>query len=1303
MTELTNTDDRRSFHRQPTQGAFPFRILETTEESIFLTWLRNHSSYLAAGGFVGTLSAIGVYVRGVFANLMILSLVFIPLGFLLGYVHYDLLMHPFYVSGFTLAVAIVSMLAFFAVRRGDPRDQVAIRSWMSVMPGLIVGFILLSIAVEISPQVIEFFRKQLPDTSFGLVECITLVFSLGATGGTIVNFLPKNKSVRQKLGLGVVALLGFGLLWFVVLRIANYVYYGVPPSHAWQLWSPMICLVLLLLCFLLAIWWRPDGGRTTRVCGSAAAVLIAMVLAVPCVLTTYFMQVQTDLAAEGLGEFSRPLSRVIRGLEQSDAVTQEKVFRLVEQKRELDNQGRALQRQDRQEFFDDSPAPNEPLGRGGVGLMLSTVSKLWDSFRETAKATWRYRSELTPEYYGNAQQFLEDVEQLKTEEISDIQVILDHLANSAFDQLAAKRNQEASDAARLNEKFIRAWIEAKIMSKLAGIDPDAILSRSEDELTTWMEATLSVTSLKSSYKKSFLKADNAKRIRKLVSNSIGNAANDLPTQNALPDVELASLIPFEMDGVDEFWRTTFVLQLAVRSNAPMNELLSLPIIAALPNEDLDKIRFLRAFSGSRFVEVVKSAVPQSDDLDRMGLLEHVENEVQKRFPRTGEDSPLSLTVPAPFEKASRELLIDFALDDSNPTREIAEYVLGELYDPHVPVPQSLQGDDKKSRADFANRIHSRRPGKDFSVDEYDQLLIAFLIPESRSSSDHLLRRMVHGRYGNFEELEHAGDEVFQYSIWPKLTLLSVFWISTLIFCYAFANPNLSSAHGFYRDRLANAFILTKGASGEAEPEIGVKLSQLCDVDNGNSTSPYHLINTALNINRSELERVRDRNADFFVFSKLYCGGDYVGYIPTKSLEAACPELTIASAMAVSAGAASPNMGKYTPGVLTFLLALLNVRLGQWIPNPKMLRNVKVVESQSANLAAVERFEHVFAAELPLLEKRRENCLDWRRGIDQCDVENSPPIKDTTSTVQRQLLGLALSGGGIRSASVSLGCTQALDRAGVLDWVDYLSTVSGGGYTGTAISSFMRQRFGTKTVDAPPTDVETKQLRSLHKEWRPPFGLFFLEMVRWVGTSRKWVNLSDGGHVENLGVYELLRRRCEIIIACDGEEDFVGAFPGLSTVKRLAEIDMNIKIEFPPHSLEMLCDRETNERGVTRVLPPEKHFAIAKITYPSRPELGQLDNETGYLLYIRSGLKGDEDQVIAGYKKSHPEFPHESIADQSFDEVQFEAYRRLGEKIMSTTLEALTEDGLSASKKKMENYGDLVEAIDTLTWRVNGTE
>ena len=66
-----------------------------------------------------------------------------------------------------------------------------------------------------------------------------------------------------------------------------------------------------------------------------------------------------------------------------------------------------------------------------------------------------------------------------------------------------------------------------------------------------------------------------------------------------------------------------------------------------------------------------------------------------------------------------------------------------------------------------------------------------------------------------------------------------------------------------------------------------------------------------------------------------------------------------------------------------------------------------------------------------------------------------------------LLGLAFSGGGIRSATFNLGVLQALSKIGLLKQVDYLSTVSGGGYIGSWLAGgFAATR--TKSQRAAPS-------------------------------------------------------------------------------------------------------------------------------------------------------------------------------------------------------------------------------------------
>ncbi|MEP6820796.1 MAG: patatin-like phospholipase family protein [Chthoniobacterales bacterium] len=165
------------------------------------------------------------------------------------------------------------------------------------------------------------------------------------------------------------------------------------------------------------------------------------------------------------------------------------------------------------------------------------------------------------------------------------------------------------------------------------------------------------------------------------------------------------------------------------------------------------------------------------------------------------------------------------------------------------------------------------------------------------------------------------------------------------------------------------------------------------------------------------------------------------------------------------------------------------------------------------------------------------------------------------------------------------------------------------------------------------------------------GLWFLlkEMLGTMNENSAWLNVSDGGHIENLGVYELLRRRCKYIVAIDGEQDPKMTFHALTTLQRLAFIDLGIKIDAE------LDDLRLNERGLSR-----SHFRFCRIRYP-KDERGS-EEVYGYLLYLKLSLTGNEGEFLRRYRLDEPVFPHHSTADQFFSETQFEAYRSLGEHV-----------------------------------------
>jgi hypothetical protein len=162
--------------------------------------------------------------------------------------------------------------------------------------------------------------------------------------------------------------------------------------------------------------------------------------------------------------------------------------------------------------------------------------------------------------------------------------------------------------------------------------------------------------------------------------------------------------------------------------------------------------------------------------------------------------------------------------------------------------------------------------------------------------------------------------------------------------------------------------------------------------------------------------------------------------------------------------------------------------------------------------------------------------------------------------------------------------------------------------------------------------------------------FFLvrELLGKTDNLGKYVHISDGGHFENLGVYELLRRRVRYVVAVDTTESPNATSGNLGNLVRLARVDLGLRIVVNTERLDM-----TGPDGRSR-----GHVAIGQIRYDDvHPE-----HTPGILVYVRASATGDEPADVRQYGDEHREFPRQSTADQFFDEAQFESYRALGEHV-----------------------------------------
>ena len=180
-----------------------------------------------------------------------------------------------------------------------------------------------------------------------------------------------------------------------------------------------------------------------------------------------------------------------------------------------------------------------------------------------------------------------------------------------------------------------------------------------------------------------------------------------------------------------------------------------------------------------------------------------------------------------------------------------------------------------------------------------------------------------------------------------------------------------------------------------------------------------------------------------------------------------------------------------------------------------------------------------------------------------------------------------------------------------------------------------------------------------KAWATPgpgFGLKYLlsEVFGLADENTDFVYLSDGGHFENLGIYELVRRQCRFIIAVDAGMDSKFNFEDLGNAVRKCQVDFGVRIDLDPQAI----------RPVPATGKSLYHCAIGRIHY----EGADPNAISGFLLYIKPSLTGEEPADVMQYALAHPDFPHQSTADQWFDESQFEAYRKLGYHIATTVLE-----------------------------------
>jgi hypothetical protein len=217
--------------------------------------------------------------------------------------------------------------------------------------------------------------------------------------------------------------------------------------------------------------------------------------------------------------------------------------------------------------------------------------------------------------------------------------------------------------------------------------------------------------------------------------------------------------------------------------------------------------------------------------------------------------------------------------------------------------------------------------------------------------------------------------------------------------------------------------------------------------------------------------------------------------------------------------------------------------------------------------------------------------------------------------------------------------------------------------------------GTYSLDNP-----TSSLRPLLSE---TFGMS--------NDKSRYIYLSDGGHFENLGFYEMVLRRCRHIIISDGGSDADFVFEDLGSAIRKIYIDFGIRVVIERMELFPRATAEQHKKD-------RKYCATGRIFYADADGKGAPEGQFVYIKPVFYEDQPDLPRDIYNYAKTNDTFPHQTTGDQFFSESQLESYRKLGEYAVNQicTIDDLDEANAEARRKEINTVPGFIKEVEKHT-------
>ncbi len=188
--------------------------------------------------------------------------------------------------------------------------------------------------------------------------------------------------------------------------------------------------------------------------------------------------------------------------------------------------------------------------------------------------------------------------------------------------------------------------------------------------------------------------------------------------------------------------------------------------------------------------------------------------------------------------------------------------------------------------------------------------------------------------------------------------------------------------------------------------------------------------------------------------------------------------------------------------------------------------------------------------------------------------------------------------------------------------------------------------------------------SLERMAAPRLVNMFKEIFGIYGATDPNVYATDGGHWENLGLVELVRKQCSLIISIDTSGNPPGTYLAFKNAIALAFLECDAEIEITDATWkQMVPDEDT--------LVP-RNFARGIIKYA--------DGTKGELLYVKAAVSRTTPLAIQRYAAGDPTFPNYSTANQMLSDAQLTNLVKLGFASMNTALQVRADEIAEEAKK-----------------------